>query len=370
MRTASIIRGVLDAAMLTGTVAWLEFGVVGAHQVSTVAATIAKKPESMAAGRASSVPLSTLAEAGPWVNRSLPPDLRGKVVLVNFWTYSCINSLRPLPYLRAWADKYRDDGLVVIGVHAPEFGFEKNLDNVRRATAELGITYPVVLDRDLAVWRAFGNRGWPGFTFIDASGRVRDQRFGEGNYADAERLIQHLLAEAKGATVDKAIAPIPGTGAQAAPDWGSLASPETYIGYSRTRNFASPEGLGKDMPKQYRGPAILPLNHWSLAGTWTAGSEFAVLRSSSGTIGYRFHARDLHLVLGAAPEGPPVRFRVTIDGVAPGADHGADTDEQGWGVVRQDRLYQLVRQARPIADRDFEITFFAPGVRAYAFTFG
>ena len=362
------MRRVLGFPVLAAATAWLGFGVISEGQGHAAA-----KPTAIvndASHRALPGPLARLAGAGPWVNASLSPDLRGKVVLVNFWTYSCINSLRPLPYLRAWAEKYRDDGLVVIGVHAPEFGFERDLGKVRNATAELGVNYPVVLDRDLTVWRAFGNQGWPGFTFIDATGRVRDYRLGEGDYAESERLIQQLLAEAKGASVDKAITAVSGKGAQAAPDWAGLGSPETYIGYGQTRNFASPEGLGRDMPRQYRAPATTPLNYWSLAGTWTAGREFAALGSSSGTIGYRFHARDLHLVLGAAPEGRPVRFRVTIDGAAPGADHGADTDEQGWGSVREDRLYQLVRQARPVTDRNFEIEFFAPGVRAYAFTFG
>jgi thiol-disulfide isomerase/thioredoxin len=362
MRRTRIICRVLGVTVLTGAFAWLGFSAISENQARAVAA----------AGSDRTLPtaLARLAEAGPWVNVSLPLDLRGKVVLVNFWTYSCINSLRPLPYLRAWAEKYRNDGLVVVGVHAPEFGFEKDLDNVRHAAVELGVNYPVLLDRDLAVWRAFGNQGWPGFYFIDATGHVRDYRLGEGHYAESERLIQQLLAEAKGASISKTISAVDGKGAQAAPDWTDLGSPETYIGYGQSRNFSSLEHIGKDMPRQYRAPATMPRNHWNLGGTWSVGRESAELRSPSGTIGYRFHARDLHLVLGAAPDGRPVRFRVTIDGAAPGADHGTDTDEQGWGTVGEDRLYQLVRQARSVTDRNFEITFFAPGVRAYAFTFG
>jgi thiol-disulfide isomerase/thioredoxin len=362
MPKARIIRRVLGVAVLTGAFAWLGFGAISENHARAVAAA--------ASDRTLPTALAILAEASPWVNAPRSPDLRGKVVLVNFWTYSCINSLRPLPYLHAWAGKYRDDGLVVIGVHAPEFGFEKDLDNVRNAVAELGVNYPVLLDRDLAVWRAFGNQGWPGFVFIDATGHVRDYRLGEGHYAESERLLQQLLGEAKGASVSKSITAVNGKGAQAAPDWADLGSPETYVGYGQTRNFASPEGIGKDTPRQYRTPATMPRNHWGLGGKWSVGRESAELRSPSGTIGYRFHARDLHLVLGAAPEGRPVRFRVTIDGNAPGADHGADIDEQGWGTVREDRLYQLVRQSRSVTDRNFEITFFAPGVRAYAFTFG
>lgn len=361
MPKTRIIHRVLGVAVLTGAIAWLGSDVIGQIQARAVVAT---------SDRTLPAPLARLVEAGPWVNAPHSPDLRGKVVLINFWTYSCINSLRPLPYLHAWAEKYRNDGLVVVGVHAPEFGFEKDLDNVRHAAVELGISYPVLLDRDLAVWRAFGNQGWPGFYFIDATGHVRDYRLGEGHYAESERLIQQLLTEAKVASISKTISAVDGKGAQAAPDWTDLGSPETYIGYGQSRNFSSPERIGKDMPRQYRAPATMPRNHWSLGGTWNVGRESAELRSPSGMIGYRFHARDLHLVLGAAPDERPVRFRVTIDGAAPGANHGTDTDEQGWGIVREDRLYQLVRQARSVTDRNFEITFFAPGVRAYAFTFG
>jgi thiol-disulfide isomerase/thioredoxin len=289
---------------------------------------------------------------------------------VNFWTYSCINSLRPLPYLRAWAEKYRESGLVVVGVHAPEFGFEKNPDNVRQAADMLGVNYPVVLDNDLTIWRKFGNRGWPAFYFIGADGRIRHHRLGEGKYAEAERLIQKLLAETGGGSTDLAITDIRGEDAQAAPDWANLRSPETYIGYAQSQMFASPGGVKKDSLSRYHVPSALSSNRWSLAGNWTIGSEFATLGAGSGRILYRFHARDLHLVLGGPANGHPVHFRITIDGAVPGADHGSDVDAEGWGAVREDRLYQLVRQAGPVRARTFEIEFSDPGVRAYAFTFG
>jgi thiol-disulfide isomerase/thioredoxin len=315
---------------------------------------------------------ASLLSAKHWLNT--PPltaaGLRGKVVLVNFWTYSCINSLRPLPYLSAWAEKYRGRGLIVVGVHAPEFGFEKDPANVRQAIAGLGVNYPVVLDDNLAIWRKFGNRGWPGFYFVGADGRIRHQSLGEGNYEGSERLIQRLLAEAGGGAGTQAVTAVRGEGAQAAPDWENLRSPETYIGYASARNFVSPGGAKYDAPSPYASPATLSLNHWSLTGGWTVGAEFASLGDSSGAIRYRFHARDLHLVLGAPPDGRQVRFRIRIDGAVPGVDHGSDVDADGWGTVQESRLYQLVRQTGPVQDRTFEIEFSDPGVRAYAFTFG
>lgn len=317
-------------------------------------------------------PKRALFGGGTWLNT--PPlaaeDLRGKVVLVNFWTYSCINSLRPLPYVRAWADKYRDRGLVVIGVHTPEFGFETDLANVRRAVTELGVGYPVVLDSDYRLWRAFDNNAWPAFYFIDAQGRVRKQVLGEGGYDKSEKLLQKLLAEAKGAPVTDEITPIAGYGPQAAPDWPDIASEETYVGYAKAVGFASQDRFAQDEPQFYRAPDRLALNRWSLAGTWTVGGEFATLAKGAGTLAYRFHARDLNLVMGPGADGKPVRFRVRIDGAAPGADHGFDVDAEGVGRVQQPRMYQLVRQSRPVADRTFEIEFLDPGVRAYVFTFG
>jgi thiol-disulfide isomerase/thioredoxin len=307
-----------------------------------------------------------------WLNS--PPltvaDLRGKVVLVNFWTYSCINSLRPLPYVRAWAKKYQDRGLVVIGVHAPEFGFEHDAANVRRALADQGVSYPVVLDNDFRIWRAFGNSAWPAFYFVGADGRVRRKALGEGRYEDSERAIQALLSEARKTPVADPIGPIAGTGWQAAPDWDDERSPETYVGYAKAVGFEPDGGLRQDVTAPYQAPARLPLNHWSLSGQWKAAGEFTALVGASGAIAYRFHARDLNLVLAPPADGHFVRFRVRIDGAAPGADHGFDTDVEGRGRLDFPRLYQLVRQSRPVADRTFEIEFQDPGARAYVFTFG
>jgi thiol-disulfide isomerase/thioredoxin len=315
---------------------------------------------------------SSLLGAAQWLNT--PPlrlqDLRGKVVLVNFWTYSCINSLRPLPYLKAWADRYGARGLVVIGVHAPEFGFEKDANNVRTAIEGLGVNYPVALDNKLSLWRKFGNRGWPGFYFIGGDGRIRRRSLGEGDYDAAERLIQRLLAETGNESTDQSFTAVRGEGAQAAPDWGNLRSPETYLGYANGRSFVSPGGVRLDAPTEYTTPSALLLHQWGLSGRWTIGSEFASLDGAPGGIRYRFHARDLHLVLGVAAENRPVHFRIRIDGSAPGADHGSDADTEGFGTVRESRLYQLVRQSGPVQDRTFEIEFFDPGVRAYSFTFG
>lgn len=317
-------------------------------------------------------PLVSLLSAGPWLNSQPlhPADLRGKVVLVNFWTYSCINCLRALPYVRAWADKYRDRGLVVIGVHTPEFAFEKVAGNVEQATHDLGVGYPVVLDNDYRIWQAFDNNAWPALYFIGADGRVRDYTLGEGGYDQSERLIQHLLGEANHQQVAGEIAAISGPGPQAPADMGDLRSGETYIGYDKAENFASPGGASGDVASPYRSPASLQLNWWSLAGNWTIGGEFATLNEVGGRIAYRFHARDLHLVMGPSVPGHPVRFRVTIDGAAPGADHGTDTDADGWGSIGEYRLYQLVRQQGVTDDRTFDIEFLDPGIRAYAFTFG
>jgi cytochrome c biogenesis protein CcdA/thiol-disulfide isomerase/thioredoxin len=317
-------------------------------------------------------PLASLLGTGPWLNSQplRPEDLRGKVVLVNFWTYSCINCLRVLPYVRAWADKYRDRGLVVIGVHTPEFAFEKVAGNVAQATHDLGVAYPVVLDNDYRIWQAFDNNAWPALYFIGADGRVRDDTLGEGGYEQSERLIQHLLSEAKGKQVAGEITTISGPGPQAPADMGDLRSGETYIGYDKAENFASPGGASGDVATPYRSPSRLQLNWWSLAGNWIIGGEFATLNAVGGRIAYRFHARDLHLVMGPSVPGQTIRFRVTIDGAAPGADHGTDTDADGWGRVGENRLYQLVRQQGVTDDHTFEIEFLDPGIRAYAVTFG
>jgi cytochrome c biogenesis protein CcdA/thiol-disulfide isomerase/thioredoxin len=318
----------------------------------------------------------SLAGAVTWLNS--PPltmaQLKGKVVVVDFWTYSCINCLRSVPYVRAWAQKYKDQGLVVIGVHAPEFAFEKDVGNVRKAVADLKIGYPVAVDNDYAIWRAFGNQYWPAHYFIDATGKIRHHHFGEGDYDQSERVIQQLLAEAgkaRGGKVEVGggLVAVNATGAQAASDSKDVGSPETYVGYSRAEHFASNGGAARDARKVYAmGP--LDLNSWGLAGDWTIGAEQAGLNAAGGKIAYRFHARDLHLVLGPAKGGGKVRFRVLIDGKPPGADHGMDTDAAGAGVITGQRLYQLVRQKGAVHDRTFEIQFLDPGAQAYAFTFG
>jgi thiol-disulfide isomerase/thioredoxin len=312
-----------------------------------------------------------LAGAVAWLNS--PPltreGLKGKVVLVDFWTYSCINCLRSIPYVRAWAEKYKDQGLVVIGVHAPEFAFEKNIDNVRRAVSDLKIGYAVAIDNDYAIWRAFNNEYWPAHYFIDAKGQIRHHHFGEGNYDESERAIQQLLAESGRAGLPPSLVSVDGAGAQDPADMADVQSPETYVGYARAANFISPGGQVQDSAHVYAAGMPL-LNQWALTGNWTIGGERAVLDAAGGSIVYRFHPRDLHLVLGPAPDGKPIRFQVTIDGKAPDGSHGADVDAAGGGVVDGQRLYQLVRQSGPIGDRNFEIRFLDPGVRAYAFTFG
>lgn len=312
-----------------------------------------------------------------WLNS--PPltlaQLKGKVVVVDFWTYSCINCLRSIPYVRAWAEKYKDQGLVVIGVHAPEFAFEKDVKNVRKAVADLKIGYPVAVDNNYAIWRAFGNQYWPAHYFIDAQGQVRHHHFGEGGYDQSERVIQQLLAEAgraKGSKVEVegGLVAVKATGAQAASDGKDVGSPETYVGYDRAENFASAGGAVRDARHVYALAGPLKLNAWGLAGDWTIGAEQAGLNAPDGKIAYRFHARDLHLVLGPAANGAKVRYRVTIDGKPPGANHGMDTDAAGNGVITGQRLYQLVRQKGAIGDRTFEIQFLDAGAQAYAFTFG
>jgi thiol-disulfide isomerase/thioredoxin len=314
----------------------------------------------------------SLGGATGWLNSNplTPAGLRGKVVLVQVWTYSCINWLRTLPYVRAWAVKYKDQGLVVIGVHSPEFGFEHSVDNVRRAANDMRIAYPIALDNDYAVWRAFNNRYWPALYFIDAKGLIRHHQFGEGEYDRSELIIQQLLAEAGGGDMGHELVSVDARGTEAAADWGSLKSPENYVGYARSENFASPGGTVQDQHHLYRAPDRLKLNHWALAGEWTVGKQATALNKANGRIVYRFHARDLHLVMGPAARGTSVRFRVLIDGQPPGAAHGIDVDEQGYGTVTEQRLYQLIRQPGSVADRQFEIEFLDPGVETFVFTFG
>ncbi|MBJ7511184.1 cytochrome c biogenesis protein DipZ [Brevundimonas sp.] len=312
-----------------------------------------------------------LSGATTWINS--PPltreQLRGKVVVVDFWTYSCINCLRALPYVRAWAEKYKDQGLVVIGVHTPEFAFEKSEANVREAVARLGVAYPVAMDNDFAVWRAFKNQYWPAHYFIDAQGRIRHHHFGEGDYDGSERVIQQLLKEAGAADVASDLVQVQAQGAEAAADMAQLASPETYVGYARAENFRSPGGFARDAVKTY-GPAALRLNDWSLTGPWRVTREHAALTAPGGSLAFRFKARDLHLVMGPGQGDAGVRFRVRIDGAAPGSDAGSDIDAQGLGRIDRQRLYQLVRQSGPVGERTFEIEFLDPGVQVFAFTFG
>jgi cytochrome c biogenesis protein CcdA/thiol-disulfide isomerase/thioredoxin len=308
-----------------------------------------------------------------WLNSPplTPEALRGKVVMVDFWTYSCINCLRALPFVESWYEKYKDHGLVVIGVHAPEFAFEKDANNVRRAVADLKVTYPVALDNDYAIWQAFNNQYWPAHYFIDAAGRIRGHHFGEGNYDESEQTIRKLLTDAGQTDL-----PPPGMGSakavgvQAPPDEAHDQSPETYVGYRRAENFASPGGFLQDQPHRYSAPAALKLNQWALSGSWNVDPEKAVLGAVPGKIEFRFYARDLHLVLGPGNDGKPVRFRVLLDGAAPAANHGADTDSSGAGTVDRQRLYQLIRQAGDVREHVFSIEFLDPGVQAYSFTFG
>jgi cytochrome c biogenesis protein CcdA/thiol-disulfide isomerase/thioredoxin len=309
-----------------------------------------------------------------WLNS--PPlsskSLRGKVVLIDFWTYSCINCLRALPYVEGWAAKYKDAGLVVIGVHTPEFAFEKERANVEKAVRDLKITYPVAIDSDYKIWQAFNNEYWPAHYFIDGKGRIRYHHFGEGEYDDSERVIQQLLKENGAQAVsDRVInVSVSATGAEAAPDKSDTKSPETYIGYHRAAHFASAEPITQDSRKVYTLLPRLTLNQWGLGGTWKVGEESAVLQTAPGKIVFRFHARDLHLVLGPGKSGKPIRFRVKLDGAPPGEDHGSDTDGNGEGTVQEHRLYQLIRQKGPVEDRTFEIELLDPGVEAFAFTFG
>jgi thiol-disulfide isomerase/thioredoxin len=316
--------------------------------------------------------LPSLAGATGWLNS--PPltaaGLRGKVVLVDFWTYTCINWLRTLPYLRAWAERYKQHGLVVIGVHTPEFDVEHDLDNVRRAVTELRVDYPVAVDSDYAVWSAFDNHYWPALYVVDAQGQIRHHRFGEGGYQESEMILQQLLAEAGSSGIGQDLVSVDPTGIEAAADWDSLRSPENYLGYQRTENFASSNGAVLNTRHVYAAPTGLRLNHWALSGDWTVQAQTTVLHQAEGRIVYRFHARDLHLVMGPPARGTPVRFRVLIDGEPPGAAHGTDVDDQGDGTVTEPRLYQLIRQPGPVSERTFEITFLDPGVQAYAFTFG
>jgi cytochrome c biogenesis protein CcdA/thiol-disulfide isomerase/thioredoxin len=360
-----------DRSILTG-VSTASTATLEQHLIDVFRAPMPAMASTMNASLEDEGALPELGGAVTWLNS--PPltreGLRGKVVLVDFWTYSCINCLRSLPYVKAWADKYKSAGLVVIGVHAPEFAFEKDLSNVEKAVHDLNITYPVAVDNNYVIWNAFGNQYWPAHYFIDARGRIRHHHFGEGEYDQSERVIQQLLRERSGDMTPAGLVALDAGGAQAAPDLQDEDSPETYIGYARARGFVTPSTVSEDAVARYRVPSSLKLNQWGLVGPWNISAENATLVDAPGKIIFRFHARDLHLVLGPATGGTPARFVVTVDGAPPRENHGMDTDAQGRGVVTTHRLYQLIRQRGGVEDRTFEIEFLDPGVQAFAFTFG
>jgi len=315
--------------------------------------------------------LPTFDGATGWLNTEplTPEALRGRVVLVQFWTYTCINWLRTLPYVRAWAEAYGDRGLVVVGVHTPEFSFERDLGNVRDAVAAMAIPYPVALDSDYRVWEAFANRYWPALYFVDATGRIRHHVFGEGDYERSEQVIRRLLDEAGADTVGAPLVTVTGEGVEAPADWDDVATGETYLGYARGGDSASPEPAVPGS-RRYTAPARLRRNRWALSGGWSVGSEAVVLDEAGGGIAFSFHARDLNLVMGPAHRGGSARFRVRLDGRPPGDAHGVDVDAEGRGVLTDQRLHQLIRQPLPVTDRRFEIQFDDPGVLATVFTFG
>jgi thiol-disulfide isomerase/thioredoxin len=311
------------------------------------------------------VHIPSLDGATEWLNSEPlgPAEMRGRVILVNFWTLTCINWLRQEPYVRAWSQAYREDGLVVIGAHTPEFSFEHDVEGVRRATRERAIDYPVAVDTDYEVWNAFANHYWPALYFVDADGLIRDEHFGEGRYEESERVIQRLLG------VEREPVAVEGRGVEAEADWAHLRTPETYLGYGRGERFASPGGAASDERRAYALPERLRVNDWALAGEWTIGAENVAVGEAGGSIDFRFHARDAHLVL-APGAREPIAFRVLLDGQAPGRSHGEDVDEDGNGLLRDGRLYQLAREHDTVRERTLQITFLEPGAEAYAFTFG
>jgi cytochrome c biogenesis protein CcdA/thiol-disulfide isomerase/thioredoxin len=385
---ALMLAGVVAIALGldTGVLARLSTASTGGLEQSLVN-QLSAKPEQkdgammaggamMAASHSDTLPvegtLPPLDGAVQWLNSQplTAEGLKGKVVLVDFWTYSCINCLRSLPYVKAWAEKYHDQGLVVIGVHAPEFAFERDVNNVTKAMKDLGITYPVAIDNNYKIWRAFNNQYWPAHYFADAKGQIRYHHFGEGDYAESERVIQQLLREAGATQVAGGLIEADAKGVQQAPDMNEVQSPETYLGFQRAENFVSTGTLATDKVVNYPAAGDLKLNEWTLEGPWNVGGQQATLAAANGRIVYRFHARDLHLVLGPAADGKPVRFKISIDGQAPGDAHGTDVAPDGGGTVTEQRLYQLVRQPGAVKDRTFTIEFLDPQVSAYAFTFG
>ncbi len=316
--------------------------------------------------------LASFEGATGWLNSDplTPESLRGRVVLVDFWTYTCINWLRTLPYLRAWAAKYRDDGLMVIGVHTPEFSFEHNIDNVIAQSRNLGVDYPVALDSDYAVWGAFANHFWPAVYIADQEGRIRFHHFGEGEYPMTEMVVQQLLLDAGADGIDQDLVMVEPRGLEVAADWETLQSPETYVGYRQSTGFAQEDVAGFDEPRVYTPPGRLPLNSWGLSGNWTAAGHAAVLNERGGRLAFQFHARDLNLVMGPSSRGASIPFRVFLDGELAKDAHGSDVDSDGTGTVRDQRTCQLIRQPAAIADRRFEVEFLDAGVEAYCFTFG
>lgn len=314
----------------------------------------------------------SLSGANNWLN-SQPltlESLRGKVVLIDFWTYTCINWRRTLPYIRAWETKYKDQGLVVIGVHTPEFSFEQKSDNVVWAIHDMHIGYPVAIDNQYDIWRSFENNYWPALYLSDAKGKIKYQKFGEGDYAEIELQIQRLLKETSANNVSDTPVVVQPEGFEVAADWENLQSPENYIGYERSEGFASVKGAIPDKPVLYSVTRLLKLNEWGLSGEWIMGKENARLNKAPGKMIYRFHARDMNLIMGPASPGGPLRFRVLIDGRAPGSSHGMDVDSNGNGEVKEQRMYQLIRQPGKITDREIQIEFVDEGVEVYDFTFG
>jgi cytochrome c biogenesis protein CcdA/thiol-disulfide isomerase/thioredoxin len=380
---AAVILGVVAIALGWDTKLLTKFSFINTAKAEShlIGATGPEKGASPSASTIAAETVPALADEGPmpelggavaWLN-SAPltrEALRGKVVLIDFWTYSCINCLRTLPYVEGWAGKYKAAGLVVIGVHTPEFAFEKERSNVEKAVRDLQVGYPVAVDSDYAIWKAFNNQYWPAHYFVDGKGRIRFHHFGEGQYAESERVIQELLKENGTTSLAEGMISVSEAGAEAAPDKSNSLSQETYIGYHRAENFASAEPIAEGSRKLYSVRPRLTLNQWGLAGAWKVGAESAELQAVPGKIVFRFHARDLHLVLGPAKDGKPVRFKIRLDGAVPGEDHGSDANANGEGTVQGHRLYQLIRQKGPVEDRTFEIEFLDTGVQAFAFTFG
>lgn len=352
--------------------AMLAFFVAGPIATSAEDKSMSQQTPSAALRLSVEGQLPSFAGAIEWINSKplTPAELRGKIVVVDFWTYTCVNWSRTLPYVRAWAERYKNNGVVVIGVHTPEFGFEKDLNNIHRSIGEMHVDYPVAVDSNYAIWNAFNNEYWPALYIADAQGRIRFHHFGEGAYEVSELAIQQLMAEAGHRVPGHGLVSVDPRGLEVSADLNDLKSPESYTGYDRTENFASPGGLAKNQRHIYSPPAHLALNEWALSGDWTAQKEAAVLNEPNGRISYRFHARDVNLIMGPSVRGKSVRFRVFIDGKEPGSARGADVDERGYGTVSEQGTYQLIRHPKPIVDRTFEIEFLSPGVEAFDFTFG